>query len=73
MEDSAEGGDVGGGGGEGGGEEGKGAAKAMADNTAPMGNNADHMVSAVAGNGQVVARAVTARNLLQVRREIFPQ
>lgn len=38
----------------------------MADNTAPVGNNADHMVSAVAGNGQVVARAVTARNLLQV-------
>lgn len=39
---------------------------AIADNTTPAGNNADHMVSAVAGNGQVVARAVTARNLLQV-------
>lgn len=67
-----EGGDrVGGGGGEG---EGEGAAggKAVADNTAPVGNNADHMVSAVAGNGQVVARAVTARNLLQVRQLNIP-
>lgn len=51
------------GGGEGSGETEK---KAIPDNTTPVGNNADHMVSAVAGNGQVVARAVTARNLLQV-------
>ncbi|CAN0035485.1 unnamed protein product [Ectocarpus sp. 12 AP-2014] len=60
------------GGGDEGGEEG---GKAIADNTAPVGNKADHMVSAVAGNGQVVARAVTARNLLQdalIRQDLYP-
>ncbi|CAM9878026.1 unnamed protein product, partial [Ectocarpus fasciculatus] len=59
----------------GGGEGGEEGGKAIADNTAPVGNNADHMVSAVSGNGQVVARAVTARNLLQdalVRQDLYP-
>ena len=45
-------------------EEGKG----VADDTFPINNSIDHMVSAVAGNGEVVARAVTARNLVQVRK-----
>ena len=40
--------------------------KGVADDTVPIGNNEDHFVSAVAGNGQVVARAMTARNLVQV-------
>ena len=58
---SGEGGSpTGGDGGEG--EEGKG----VADDTFPLDNSLDHMVSAVAGNGEVVARAVSARNLVQV-------
>ena len=36
-----------------------------------MDNSLDHMVSAVAGNGEVVARAVTARNLVQVREGVI--
>lgn len=67
AENSAEGGGGDGGSSDVSGVDGAAAGKAIADNTAPVGNNADHMVSAVAGNGQVVARAVTARNLLQVR------
>eukprot|EP00904_Undaria_pinnatifida_P008178 jgi/Undpi1/4490/HiC_scaffold_17.g07844.m1 len=52
-------------------EEGKG----VADDTFPINNSIDHMVSAVAGNGEVVARAVTARNLVQdalVRQDLRP-
>lgn len=44
--------------------------EAVADAKSPMGNEGDHMVSAVAGNGEVVVRAITARNLVQVRDEI---
>lgn len=52
----------------GGGEEGTGPASARAAGSpnAPLDNKSDHIVSAVSGNGQVVARAVTARNLVQV-------
>ncbi|CAM9465323.1 unnamed protein product [Ascophyllum nodosum] len=49
--------------------------KGVADDTVPIGNNEDHFVSAVAGNGQVVARAMTARNLVQdalVRQDLRP-
>ncbi|CAM9821860.1 unnamed protein product [Pylaiella littoralis] len=75
AENSAEGGGGDGGSSDVSGVDGAAAGKAIADNTAPVGNNADHMVSAVAGNGQVVARAVTARNLLQdalVRQDLYP-
>lgn len=50
----------------GGGVEGKG--QQAADDKSPIGNDGDHMISAVAGNGEVVARAVTARGLVQVRK-----
>lgn len=43
---------------------------ARADN-APLDNKGDHMVSAISGNGEVVARAVTARNLVQVSEKAF--
>lgn len=45
-----------------------GGLKKSADNTSPLSNTDDHMVSAVSGNGEVVARAITARSLVQVRR-----
>ena len=46
---------------------GAGEGMGVADDTFPLDNSLDHMVSAVAGNGEVVARAVSARNLVQVR------
>ncbi|CAM9341038.1 unnamed protein product [Discosporangium mesarthrocarpum] len=52
-----------------------GARSGGAADTNPMDNSLDHMVSALSGNGQVVVRAVTARNLVQdalVRQDLRP-